>query len=386
MPKYYQRKIKIPQNKSFFLFGPRGTGKTSWLKHNFKEAIYIDLLKPDIYSNLLAYPEKLLNFIPDNFSDWIIIDEIQRTPELLNEVHRLIEEKGYKFILTGSSARKLRQKGVNLLAGRALTYFMHPLTAEELGSDFNLLESLRFGTLPAIYKEENKKKYLDSYVTTYILQEVLQEGLTKNLPAFNRFLQVASFSQGSVLNTSNIAKECAISRKVVENYFSILDDLLMAYFLPPFTKKAKRRNVKHNKFYYFDAGIYRTLRPKGPLDSVEEIDGPALETLILQELKTANDYYNLDYQIYFWRTLSGTEVDFVIYGEKYFSAIEIKRKSNLTNKDLRGLKLFLKDYPQAKAFLFYNGDRKLYYGRITAIPLNIFFADVHSFLIQIKEK
>ena len=380
MKKYYRRAIRVNQNKSFFLFGPRGTGKTTWLRHNFKDALYIDLLRIDIYTNLLAYPENLIHFVPDGFSDWIIIDEIQRVPELLNEVHRLIEEKRYKFILTGSSARKLRKGGVNLLAGRALTYYMYPLTAEELGGDFDLTTSLRFGNMPAVYEEEDKKRYLQSYVSTYILQEVLQEGLTRNLPAFNRFLQVASFSQGSVLNISNVAKECSISRKVAENYFSILEDLLIAYFLPPFTKKAKRRSVKHNKFYYFDVGIYQTLRPKGPLDSLDEIDGIGLETMVLHEIKAANDYYDLGYEIYFWRTHTGVEVDFVLYGEKGFWAMEVKKRPVITNRDLSGLRLFLRDYPQAKGLLLYGGNKRLYYDNITVLPVAEFFADVHGFL------
>jgi len=381
MYKYYQRQLKAPKNKSFFLFGPRGTGKTTWLKRNFQKAVYINLLKSEIYNNLLARPEDLSDFIPDNFSDWVIIDEIQKVPELLNEVHRLIEEKEYKFILTGSNARKLRRKGVNLLAGRALTYYVYPLLASELKEDFNLQESLRFGNMPAVYNEKDKKKYLESYVMTYIFQEVLQEGLTKNLPAFSRFLKAASFSQGAVLNISRVAEECAVGRKMAENYFSILDDLLMAYFLPPFTKRAKRKNVKHNKFYYFDAGIYKILRPKGPLDLTEEIDGAGLETLVLQEVKAINDYQDLGYQIYFWRTISGAEVDFVLYGENGLLALEVKRKTNIHSKDLHGLRSFLKDYPQAKAFLLYGGEEKLYKGRITVLPLKDFFADVLAVLL-----
>ncbi len=377
---YYQRQLKIPHNKSFFLFGPRGTGKTTWIKNNFPEAIYINLLKPEIYNHLLANPEKLEDFIVDKFSDWIIIDEVQKVPELLNEVHRLIESKGYKFILTGSNARKLRQKGVNLLAGRALVLNMYPLVTEELKEDFNLKTSLRFGNMPAIYNEEDKEGYLEAYAMTYLQQEVLQEGWIKNLPAFSRFLRIASFSQGSLLNISEVARECAVNRKVVENYFSILDDLLVAYFLPPFKKRAKRESVKHNKFYYFDVGIYRTLRPRGPLDISTEIDGAGLETLVLQELKAIGEYNKLGYKVYFWRTVSGLEVDFVLYGEKHFVAIEVKRKTSVSSKDLRGLKMFLKDYPEAKGVLLYGGAEKLYYDNIEVIPLTDFFKDVQAIL------
>ncbi len=377
---YYKRALKVTKKQSFFLFGPRGTGKTTWLKHNFPDAVYINLLDPETYNVLLVAPQKLEEFIGKNFFDWIIIDEIQKIPELLNVVHKLIEEKKVKFILTGSNARKLRRKGINLLAGRALVYNMYPLTARELGNDFILKNSLEFGNMPMIYNVNDKKKYLESYAMTHMQQEILQEGWVKNLPAFARFLRVAGFSQGSLLNMSAIAQECAVNRKVVENYFSILDDLLVAYFLPPFTKRAKRVSVKHNKFYYFDAGVYRILRPRGPLDILEEVDGAGLETLVLQELKAVNEYEGLGYEVYFWRTVGGAEVDFVLYGEKGFIAIEVKRKATISNKDLRGLKSFQKDYPQSKGILLYGGKQKLYYDNITALPLEHFFKNISEIL------
>ncbi len=383
MKKYYKRQIKIPKNKSFFLFGSRGVGKITWLRANFKEAIFISLLKAEIYNKLLANPGRLEDFIPNNFNNWVIVDEVQRVPELLNEIHYLIEEKKYKFILAGSSARRLKKEGVNLLAGRALTYYMYPLISSELENDFNLKESLQYGNLPAIFSEEDKKKYLESYVATYLHQEVLQEGLTRNLSAFGRFLEVASFSQGSILNVSEVARECELNRKVVENYFSILEDLLMSYSLPSFAKRAKRKNIKHNKFYYFDVGIYKTIRPKGPLDLTEEIDGASLETLILQELKALNDYENLGYKIYYWRTVGGFEVDFILYGERRIIALEVKRKTSISNKDLKGLKLFLKDYPESRAILLYGGREELYKNNIKILPINKFFKDILSL---IKEK
>ena len=289
----YSRIIKAPKAKSFFLFGPRGTGKTTWVKTAFPKATYIDLLEAEIFNDLLANPQRLENFIPRNSGDWIIIDEVQRVPELLNEAHRLIEKHKYKFILTGSSARKLRRKGFNLLGGRALTYAMHPLTAIELGKAFDLEHSLAFGQLPSAYIESDPKKYLESYVTTYLEEEIQQEGLTRNLAAFSRFLEAASFSQGSVLNISNVANECGVERKVVEHYFAILEDLLIAYRIPIFSKRAKRRMAAHPKFYFFDAGVYRTLRPNGPLDMPEQIEGASLETLFLQELMAVNDALEL---------------------------------------------------------------------------------------------
>ena len=197
----YSRILSSPKNKSFFLFGPRGTGKTTWVKSAFPKAIFIDLLESEIYNDLLANPQRLETFIPKDFKNWVIIDEVQRVPELLNEIHRLIEKKQCVFVLTGSSARALRKKGVNLLAGRALTYSFHQLTAIELAKDFNLAHSLKFGQLPCVYTEKDPQAYLESYVETYLREEIQQEGLTRNLRAFYRFLEAACLSQGSVLNT-----------------------------------------------------------------------------------------------------------------------------------------------------------------------------------------
>jgi predicted AAA+ superfamily ATPase len=281
----YSRLIEPPSNKSFFLLGPRGTGKTTWVQSHFKKALYLDLLEAGLFIDLLANPQRLENLIPKHFNDWIIIDEVQRVPEILNEVHRLIEKYKYKFVLTGSSARKIRRKGVNLLAGRALGYALYPLTAAELGGAFQLDHSLTYGHLPSAYLEPDPKAYLESYVKTYLEAEVQQEGLTRNLSAFSRFLEAASFSQGSVLNISSVARECGVERKGVESYFTILEDLLIAYRIPVFAKRAKRRLTLHDKFYFFDVGLYRTLRPSGPLDRPEEVEGHAIEALFLQELK-----------------------------------------------------------------------------------------------------
>lgn len=365
----YSRILSPPKNKSFFLFGPRGTGKTTWVKSAFPKAIFIDLLESEIYNDLLANPQRLETFIPKDFKNWVIIDEVQRVPELLNEIHRLIEKKQCVFVLTGSSARKLRKKGVNLLAGRALTYSFHQLTAIELAKDFNLAHSLKFGQLPCVYTEKDPKAYLESYVETYLREEIQQEGLTRNLSAFSRFLEAASFSQGSVLNTSGVARECAVERKVVENYFSILEDLLIGCRLPVFTKKAKRRMVSHHKFYFFDVGVYRTIRPSGPLDMPEEMEGLAFETLVFQELRAINDYLRLGYELYYWHTSNQVEVDFVLYGNKGLKAFEVKRTGRLQENMLRGLKAFLKDYPSAKAYLIYGGTRRLYEGKITILPV-----------------
>lgn len=364
----YSRLLRPPENKSFFLFGPRGVGKTTWVKENFPKAIYLDLLNAQTYNRLLASPLRLSESIPAGFVDWIIIDEVQRIPELLNEVHRLIETFRYKFILTGSSARKLRRGGQNLLAGRALTFYMHPLTAIELGADFSLSDCLNYGALPSIFKEFDKQKYLAGYVQTYLQQEVIQEGISRNLSAFARFLETASFSQGSVLNVSEVGREASVGRKVVEDYFCALEDLLVGVKLPIFSKRAKRKLVAHNKFYYFDVGVYRSIRPVGPLDQPEMVGGVALESLFFQNLRAINHYFNLNYELFYYRTVAGVEVDFIAYGSRGLKAFEIKSKKTISRSDLTGLATFLKDYPMTKCYLIYGGSERRYFGNIEVIP------------------
>lgn len=372
----YSRLIKPPKDKSFFLFGPRGTGKTTWVKSTFKDSLYIDLLESDLFNDLLANPKRLESLIPKDYKKWIIIDEIQKIPELLNEVHRLIENHKYKFILTGSSARKIRRHGYNLLAGRALTYSMHTLTAQELGDDFDLNHSINFGHLPSAYTESDPKAYLESYIKTYLEEEIKAEGLTRNLSAFSRFLEAASFSQGSVLNISNVSRECAVERKVVENYFTILEDLLIGYRVPIFEKRAKRRILSHPKFYFFDTGIYRTIRPMGPLDMPEEVQGISIETLLFEELNALNDSLKLRYKIYYWRTATNLEVDFILYGNNGIKAFEIKRRNKVNAQMLSGLKAFQKDYPQSKAYLLYGGDRRFHDDNVEIIPIKDAFKEL----------
>jgi predicted AAA+ superfamily ATPase len=359
----YSRILQI-SDSSCFIFGARGTGKTSWIKENFPDALLFDLLHDNTYTELLARPSRLADRIPETFSNWIVIDEIQKVPALLNEVHRLIETRKLKFILTGSSARSLRRKGVNLLAGRALTYHMYPLTALELGKDFNLKKILTFGNLPAAVTHKEPEKYLSTYIKTYLREEVLQEGLTRNFPLFARFLETASFSQGEVLSYTNIASEVGSNRHTISQFFDILEDLLIAYRIHPFTKRAKREIVLSPKFYFFDVGVYRVIRPQGPLDTESEIDGPALETLFLEETKAINDYFNLGYEIYYWRTKNKEEIDFVLYGKLGLYAFEIKRKANLSTNDFKGLKLFAEDYPMAKLYMLYGGNQSYFENNI----------------------
>jgi uncharacterized protein len=369
----FPRILEPPARHSFLLFGPRGTGKTTWLRQRFPDAPFFDLLDAEVQWELTASPRTLGERIPPAYRGWVVIDEVQKVPPLLDEVHRLIEGRRLRFALTGSSARKLKRPGVNLLAGRAITLAMHPLTCAELGSRFDLGRSLRFGQLPVVHGEADPKvvkAYLRSYASTYLRNEIQQEGLTRNLAAFARFLEAASFSHASVLNVSAVARDCGVERKVVEDYFAILEDLLLATRIPVFTRRAKRATVAHPKFYLFDVGVFRALRPRGPLDSDEEIEGAACETLLLQELRALNDYRELGWQISYWRTANQLEVDFVLYGERGLRAFEVKRTARLRGEDFKSLTAFVADYPMAKAWLVYGGTRRFHQGSIEVIPLD----------------
>lgn len=360
--------LQPPTDQSFFLFGPRGTGKTAWIREQFPKAVYVDLLDEATFARTTANPASFLDRIPSGHRDWVILDEVQRVPEILNEVHRRIESHRTRFVLTGSSARKLRTRGVNLLAGRALLRYMHPLTAHELGKDFDVRRSLVHGCLPFACTSKTPAEYLRSYVGVYLREEVLQEGLTRNLGSFSRFLEIASLSQGSVLNRAAVARDSNVNVKVAASYFEILEDLLIAVRVPVFTRRAKRKIVQHPKFYFFDTGVFRSVRPRGPLDSEEEIEGPALETLFLQQVRALNDYLALEYSINYWRTNTGAEVDFVLYGKHGLHAFEIKRGSRVRAEDLAGLKLFREDYPMAKTVLLYGGTKSWHESGIDIRP------------------
>ena len=362
-------------DQSFFLFGPRGTGKTTWLKQQFPDALYLDLLDHALYLDLLTRPQRLRDLIPPRHDEWIVLDEVQRVPLVLNEIHRLIETEQRRFILTGSSARSLRRRGVNLLAGRARTHHMYPLTAVEMGSDFTLERALVHGQLPSVHTQPDPDRYLASYVESYLRQEIIEEGRTRNLATFSRFLESASFSQAALLNVAEVAREVGVDRKTAAGYFDLLEDLLIAARVPIFTRRAKRRMTTHPKFFLFDAGVYRTIRPTGPLDSPEEIDGAALETLVYQELRAYIAYRALDLKLFTWRTGSGAEVDFVAYGGDGLFAIEVKRRGRIRSADLQGLTQFKADYPVARCVLLFGGDRREYRNGIELLPMSEALAD-----------
>lgn len=375
--RYIKRLLQAPK-QSFFLLGPRGTGKTTWLKDHYPHAVWIDLLLPNEVSFYLAKPERLISTAEgsgDNAT--IVIDEIQKIPELLSVVHHLIEQKkGYQFILTGSSARKLKRSGVDLLAGRALLKFMNPFVAAEMGSSFSLEKALETGMLPLALDNTSPESVLTTYTALYLKEEIQAEGLVRNIGDFARFLEVMSFSHGSLLNLNTIASECNVSRSTVSNYLQILEDMLLGYTLHVFTKRAKKALTSHPKFYLFDAGVFQALRPRGSLDRPEEIHGAALEGLVAQHLKAWIDEQQTEYELTFWRTRGGSEVDFVLYGKDCFIAVEVKNGDSVSRNDLSGLKSFIEDYPEAKPFLLYRGHRRLMQDGINCIPVQEFLLNI----------
>ncbi len=377
METYIPRFFKSP-GQSYFLFGPRGTGKSTYLKNNFPEALWIDLLKPDVFRTYTAKPEHLIELVQGNPDKIIIvIDEIQKTPELLSAVHSLIEDYPQKqFILTGSSARKLRRKGTNLLAGRAILKNFFPFMISEIPEKYSFEFFLTHGLLPVVIKSKNAKDVLDTYAALYIREEVQQEGLVRNIGNFSRFLESISFSHASILNISTVARECEVERKVVEGYIKILEDILLGFRLPVFTKNAKRQLVAHPKFYFFDTGVFYSIRPKGPFDKPEEISGAALEGLVVQHLIAWNSYNNNSFNLYFWRTRKGVEIDFILYGEEGIFAIEVKNNNRVRSNDLKALTTFQNDYPQCKTLLLYRGTEKLIINNIRCYPCDVFFKEL----------
>lgn len=374
-----------PPPGSYFLLGPRGTGKTTWLRAAQPDALFVDLLDPERQRTLTARPEELRDLVrgaaagrpPDRRVE-VVVDEVQRAPELLPVVHGLIESDiPARFALTGSSARQLRRGGVNLLGGRAADYRLHPFLAAELGDDFDLDAALDRGLLPLVRGSADPEAALGAFTSFYLEQEVRAEGLARNLGAFSRFLEAMTFSHGAALNLSAVAREAAVGVRTATGYLEVLEDLLLAFRLPVFRKRAKRRLAAHPKFFYFDSGVFRALRPKGPLDRPEEIGGAALEGLVAQHLCAYADYRGRGDRLFTWRTRAGLEVDFVLYGPDEFSAIEVKNASRIRPEDLRGLRAFGDEYPEARRLLLYRGEDRRITDDILCLPVTDFLRNLH---------
>ena len=337
------RIIKAPK-KSFFLLGPRGTGKSTWLGSTFPDAYVIDLLAEDTYQRLLASPSLFADELRAVTSGrWVIVDEVQRLPGLLNEVHRFIEEKRLQFVLCGSSARKLKRAGVNLLAGRALHRSMHPFVPEELGANLDPDEIFKFGLMPIVWDSIEKNETLAAYARLYLKEEVQAEALVRNLPGFARFLPVAALFHGQTINVANIAREAGVARTTVAGYLDILEETLLCFRLPAYEAKLRVRERKLPKWYWCDPGIVRVMKRVSGAMAPEE-RGALFEGLVAQLIRAYRDYRGLFDEIYYWATSakSDTEVDFLLIQGGEFIAIEAKSGNRFMESWCKGLRAVAK--------------------------------------------
>ena len=341
-PGYLERQVDLKTllaGKSYFLFGPRQTGKSSLIAHSLKDARVYNLLDNALFLDLNRNPGRLAEELTAR-DKIVVIDEIQRLPDLLNEAHRLIEERGVRFLLTGSSARKLRHGGVNLLGGRARTQYFHPLTVKELGPHFDLKRALNSGLIPSIYFSPDPNADLEAYTGNYLQQEIVAEGAARNIPAFSRFLKVAALCNATIVNFTNVANDAQVPRTTIYEYFEILKDTLIIRELPAFRKGGRRKPVCSSKYYFFDTGIARQMQGRGILSEGTSEFGGAFETFLMHELTAFSDYKRA-VQLSFWRSTSGFEVDFIIDDH---TAIEVKAKSVITADDLRSLKAIAQEH------------------------------------------
>jgi uncharacterized protein len=326
--------------ESFFLWGARQTGKSTLLKETFKTALYFDLLLSDVYERLLRNNSLIRQMLAANPQKTVIIDEIQRIPELLNEVHWIITNTKTRFILSGSSPRKIVRKETNLLGGRAMRFELFPLTSAEIPK-FDLLKALNNGLLPRHYAAKNPKKIIGGYIGSYLRDEIAIEAKIRNINSFASFLEAAAFSNGEIVNYVNIASDCGVSAPTIKAYFQILSDTLIGNFIPSYQKKPKRRVIQAPKFYFFDIGIVNYLLKRSKIDFGSELFGNAFEQFIYLELKAHSSYSGQDYKIAYWRTASQLEVDFILGDE---IALEVKSSSKATPKHAHGLKQIEEEY------------------------------------------
>ena len=359
-------KMNLPSHQSAFLWGPRKTGKSTFLRDNFPRSIVYDFLKTDLFLEFSKDPsllrEQLLVKEPQALKAPIILDEVQKVPQILDEVHWLIENKGLSFILCGSSARKLKRGRGNLLGGRAWRYEMYPLVSAEV-PQLDLLRTLNHGLIPAHYLEENHRKSLKAYVQDYLKEEIFAEGLTRNIPAFSRFFDAMGYSHGGLTNYSNIARECGIDSKTVKEYYQILIDTLLARRVEPFKKRQSRQVISMaSKFYLFDVGVAGIITNRSLSEEKGEQFGKAFEHFIFSELVAYQGYRDLDFPIHFWRTKSGLETDFVLGDAEV--AIEVKGARRVDKKDLHGLTAFIEALSPKRALVVCNGAEDRLLGKI----------------------
>lgn len=371
-------KIDLPSAQSAFLWGPRKTGKSTYLKQTFPHSIVYDFLKTDITLDFIRNPallrEQLLAEKGRAKGSPVILDEVQKVPAVLDEVHWLIENEKMSFILCGSSARKLKKGRANLLGGRAWRYEMFPFVYPEL-SEFNLLRALNHGLIPAHYLQTNYQRSLRAYVLDYLKEEVFDEGLTRNIPAFSRFFEAMGYSHGELTNYSNIARDCGVDAKTVKEYYQILIDTLIGNYVLPFKKRQNRQVIsKASKFYLFDVGVAGFLSNRKINEERGEQFGKAFEHFIFTELTAHRSYYELNYEINFWRTKSGLEVDFILGGGEI--AIEVKGSSRVDNTLLKPLKTFMDEFKPKSGIVVTNEKKERKIGNIRLIPWRHFLTEL----------
>jgi len=362
--------------KSHFLFGPRQTGKTFLIRQTLKTARVYDLLDSSVYLALSRNPGRIAEELGPH-DRLVVIDEIQRIPELLNEVHRLIEARGVRFLLTGSSARKLRRGGVNLLGGRARTRYLHPLTYPELGEHFDLQRVVRSGLLPAIYFSNDPREDLKAYAGTYLQQEIVAEGAVRNIPAFSRFLRIAALCNSSIVNFTNVANDAQVARTTVYEYFEILKDTLILRELGAWRQSKKRKPLASSKYYFFDVGVTGALQEREFRPGTPEF-GEAFETYIMHELTCHRDYVSGD-PLSYWRSTSGFEVDFII-GDH--TAVEVKAKENVSTTDLKSLKALAEENKLKRYLCVSLEPRRRQAGGVSILPCREFLESLWGGLLS----
>jgi predicted AAA+ superfamily ATPase len=369
-------RIALPARQSAFLWGPRKTGKSTFLKTAFPHSLTFDLLQTDLLLDLTRRPallrERLLAADPAQLAHPVILDEVQKVPALLDEVHWLIENRGLRFILCGSSARKLKRGRTNLLGGRAWRYQMHPLTSAEVG-DLDLLRALNRGLVPTHYLGPDHRRSLAAYVVDYLKEEVFDEGLTRNVAAFSRFFEAIVYSHGDLTNYANIARDCGVDAKTVKEYYQILVDTLLGTFIEPWKKRQERQVIgKAPKFYLFDVGVAGAITKRHVAQARGEHFGRALEHFVLMELLAHRSYRGLDYGVHFWRTKSGYEVDFVLGDAEV--AVEVKGAPRVDSSELRSLRAFMDDNHPRRAVVVCNEPAPRVTDGIDVLPWREFLA------------
>jgi uncharacterized protein len=373
----YNRNQKFieSEDQSLFLWGARQTGKSTLIKQHFNDALMFDLLQTDIIRRFALQPEELRRIVLSSPEKQIVIDEIQKLPELLNEIHWLIENTNKRFILSGSSPRKILQKGVNLLGGRAFRYELFPLSFSEI-PDFDILRALNHGLLPKIYDANNHQRMLSSYIGAYLEEEIIAETRIKNLQVFSGFLEKAAFANGEIVNYTNIATDCGVSSITVKEYYQILVDTLIGKYISTFQKRPKRRVIQAPKFYFFDVGIANVLLKRKNVEWGNENIGQAFEHFIYMELRTFLSYTSNENEIHYWRTASQLEVDFILGDAEV--ALEVKSTNNVQTKHIKNLMAFTEEYTTKKNIIVSNDPYPKKIGTVEVLPWKLFLEKLWS--------